>query len=195
MDQANYFRTHLPRCIAGFIARPTHLPGVALDGHASMSELKAEPHPGVTISAPEHSRPFFALSCTCGGGRYYVHGYRWVNTSFHNAVVFLSPLVLECPACGKMTDLLDTDVHGYDGELAHWSATVRAKGERVVFECPTCGRQPLDAIVGFEYPDDLFDRHFPEFAGREQDMFTWFYLMGKCPKCSQLLPVTDFECA
>jgi hypothetical protein len=65
----------------------------------------------------------------------------------------------------------------------------------VVFECPTCGRQPLQAFVRFEYPDDLFEGDFPEFAGREQELFTWFNLVGRCPKCSQVLPVADFECA
>jgi hypothetical protein len=195
MDQVSYFRSHPPRCIAGFIARPTELPGVEFDGHVSMSQLNIDVPPGVTISAPEHINPVFALSCQCGGQRHYVHGYRWSNPDFHNAVVFLSPLTLECAACGKRTDLLDTDIHGYDAELGHGSATARAEGEPVVFECPSCGRQPLEAFVRFEYPDDLFDGNFPEFAGREQDLFTWFNLVGKCPQCSQVLPVADFECA
>ena len=89
----------------------------------------------MTIDAPEHLDPVFALSCKCGGSTRYVHGYRWTNPDFNNAIVFLSPLVLECSACGKMTDLLDTDVHGYDGELGHGTTTVRGEGERVVFEC------------------------------------------------------------
>ena len=94
-----------------------------------------------------------------------------------------------------MTDLLDTDVHGYDAELGHGSATVRAEGDRVIFECALCGRQPLECFVRFEYPDDLLDRDFKDFAGREQELFTWFNLVGKCPGCSKLLAVADFECA
>ncbi len=195
MDQASYFRSHPPRCIAGFTARPTELRGVEFDGHASMSQLTFEVPPGVTIDAPEHINPVFALSCQCGGIRHYVHCHRWVNVEFNNAVVILSPLGLECAACRKTTELLDTDVHGYDAELGHGSATVRAQGERVVYECPTCGRQPLETFVRFEYPDDLFDGDFPEFAGREQELFTWFNLVGKCPECSQVLAVADFECA
>jgi hypothetical protein len=195
MDQASYFRSNPPRCLAGFVARPTELPGVEFDGHVSMSQLNFDVPAGVTIDAPEHINPLFALSCQCGGYRHYVHAYRWVNPDFHNAVAFLSPLVLECAACRKMTDLLDTDVHGYDAELGHGSATVRAEGEPVVFECPSCGREALEAFVRLEYPDDLFDGDFPEFAGREQELFTWFNLVGKCPKCSQVLAVADFECA
>jgi len=195
MDQASYLRSHPPRCIAGFTARPTRLPGIEFDGHVSMSQLNIEVPPGVTIDAPEHINPVFALSCQCGHTQHYVHGYRWINPDFHNAIVCLSPLVLQCAACGKMTHLLDTDVHGYDAELGHGTATVRAMGERVVYECPRCGRHPLEAFVRFEYPDGLFDGNFPKFAGREQELFTWFNLVGKCPQCSRVLHVADFECA
>lgn len=178
MDQASYFRSRPPRCIAGFIARPAELPRV-------------------TINAPEPINSVFALFCRCGGSHHYVHGYLWTNPDNPpgHPAVFLSPIVLECATCGKTTDLLDTDVHWYDAELGHVTATVRAEGERAVFECSTCGRQPLEAFVQFEYPDDLFDENLPEFAGREQDLFSWFYLLGRCPQCLQLLPVTDFECA
>jgi hypothetical protein len=195
MDQSNYFRNHRPRCISGFTFRPAQLPGMEFDGHVSMSQINWEIPSDVIIEAPEHINLIFALSCQCGGTRHYVHGYRWTNPDFHNAIVFLSPLVLECSDCGKMNDLLDTDIHGYDGELGHGTATTRAKGDRAVFECPTCGRQPLETFVRFEYPDDLFEGDFPEFAGREQDLFTWFSLKSKCPKCSKMLDVADFECA
>jgi hypothetical protein len=94
-----------------------------------------------------------------------------------------------------VTELLDTDVHGYDSEQGHGSATVRGEGERVVFECPSCGHQPLEAFVRFEYTDDLFDGDFADFADREQDLFTWFSLVGRCLRCSELLPVVDFECS
>jgi len=64
-----------------------------------------------------------------------------------------------------------------------------------VYECPECGRQPLDVFARFEYSYELFEDDFPEFAGREQDLFSWFSLLGKCRRCSQLLAVADFECA
>jgi hypothetical protein len=196
MDQVSYFRGHPPRCLAGFNVRPTPLPGVKFDGHASVPQFKIDVSPGVTIEGPEHINPVFALSCRCGGSQHYIHGYRWINPDYHNAVVFLSPLFLECAICGKMTDLLDTDVHGYGAELGHGSATVRAVGDRIVFECPNCGRQSFDTFVRFEYSDDLFDRDFPEFTGREQELFSWFSLLvSKCPKYCQVLAVADFECA
>lgn len=195
MDQPSYFQNHPPRCIVGFVARPTTLPGVVFDGHVSMSQLNFAVPPGVTIHAPEHINPVFALSCRCGSDQHYVHCYRWSNPDYRNQVVILSPLDLECAACRTITPLLDTDTHGYDAELGHGAATARGQGERGVFECPTCGRQPFQAFVRFEYPDDLFDGDLPEFNGREQELFTWFNLVGRCPQCSQVLPVADFECA
>src|SRR5689334_13325304 len=49
----------------------------------------------------------------------------------------------------------------------------------------------LEAFVRFEYPDDLFDGNFPEFVGREQELFTWFNLVGRCQQCFRMLPVAD----
>ena len=47
----------------------------------------------------------------------------------------------------------------------------------------------------FEYPDHVFNRDFKESDGREQDLFTWFSLVAKCPRCSGLLAVADLKCA
>lgn len=195
VSQADYFGTHPPRCIAAFTARPASLPGVTFDGHASVSELDYELPQGVIIEGPEHICPLFSLACSCGGEWFFVHGYRWVNPDYGGTTVFLSPVALECQACGKLADLLDTDEHGYDAELGHGTATVRAEGERALFSCPDCGRQPLAVFIRFEYPDDLFDGDFAEFAGREQELFTWVNLTGKCPSCSRVFAIADFECA
>ena len=178
MDQVKYFQSHPPRCIAGFNATPFALPGVKFDGH------------GMQINA------VFALACSCGSKQHFVHGFSWINPdNFDNVPVFLSPLSLECIACATQTDLIDTDAHGYDAELKSILATARGRGNPAVYECPKCGRQPLEVFARFEYPDELFDGDFPEFAGREQDLFSWFSLLGKCRRCSRLLAVADFECA
>jgi hypothetical protein len=192
MDQASYFRSHPPRCIAGFIARPAELPGVEFDQHISMTPFT----PGVpmgltTLDDPELIGSVFALSCRCGGDRHYVHCYRWVRADFNNAVETLSPVILECAACRTMTELLDTAAHGFDPELHGLGVALRAQGDTVVFECPTCGRQPLESFVRFEYQDNLLDGDFPEFGGREQDLFGWFTLVARCPQCSQVLLVAD----
>src|SRR5262249_41351742 len=98
-DQAKFFQSHPPRCIAGFAAVPTQLPTAKSDGHASKSDLKNST--SVPIDAPEHINPVFALFCSCGGNRHFVHGYRWSNPDSNYKEVFLSPIVMECAACGK----------------------------------------------------------------------------------------------
>jgi hypothetical protein len=177
MNQASYFQSHPPRCLAGFSTRNAELPDVPFDGHG------------------EQINPIFALSCKCGSARHFIHCYRWSNPEFNNAIVILSPLVLECANCKKKTALLDTNIHGYDAELGNGSTTARAEGDQIVFECPKCGRQPFEVFVRFEYPDDLFDGNIRKFAGRQQELFSWFSLVGKCAQCSTLVSVTDFECA
>lgn len=160
-----------------------------------MSQLNFEAPPGVVIEAPEHINPVFELLCRCGGDRHFVHCYRWTNPDYDSDPITLSPIDLECEVCRTITALLDTDIHGYDPEVGAGSATRRAEGERVVFECPICGRQPFQMFARFEYSDDLFDRNYSEFAGKEQELFSWFSLVGRCSQCSQMLPIADFECA
>jgi hypothetical protein len=193
MDQASYFRSHPPRCIAGFIARPVESPGVEPDGRISMTVL----NPGVpmgltTLDDPELISSVFALSCRCGGDRHYIHCYRSVNANFDNATEIGSPFVLECATCRTMTELLDSEVHGFNREVHGKPMTLRAQGGAIVFECPTCGRKPLEAFARFEYQDDLFDGYFAEFCGREQGLFGWFNLVARCPQCSQVLLIAYF---
>jgi hypothetical protein len=174
MDQAEYFRAHPPRCIAGFAATPTELPEVQFDGHG-------EPH-----------NPVFALACGCGSRQLKVHGYRWSDPDSGRAWL-LSPLSAECAACGKRTDLFDVGVHGYDGEQGR-NVRPRAEGTPVLDDCGRCGKLVAELFARFEYPPDLFVGD-AQFGGREQDLFTWFTLVGRCCDCGQMLGYADVECA
>jgi hypothetical protein len=154
------------------------LPGVNFDGRRSLINS------------------VFALACSCVSGQRFIHGFSWINPdNFDTTSVFLSPMFLECTAYGKRTDLIDTDAHGYDAELGHILATARGRGDPSMYECPECGRQRSDVFARFEYPDELFEQDFPEFAGRKEDLFSWFSLLGKCRRCAQSLVAADFECA
>jgi hypothetical protein len=172
-----YFIANPPRCLAGFAIAPDELSGISFDGHG------------------EELNTIFRLSCRCGDDRHYVLGHYWRNPDYGNQLVFLSPIALRCEACERVTELIDTDRHGYDGELGGIVATKRGEGDRVEFACEECGPKPFRIWVRFEYPDDLFDRSLREFRGRQQDLFNWFSLIGQCSGCSRLRPVTDFECA
>ena len=171
-----YYRSHPPRCIAGFKAQPVELPGVAFDGHG------------------EEFNPVFTLLCTCGHGKHFVLGHYWRNPDWHNALLFVGPFAIRCGACGKVTELFDSAIHGWDGELGH-SASYRGEGERAEFSCDRCGLQQVQVFARFEYPGDLLGPGNEEFRGREQDLFSWFSLLGKCAGCGRLLEVSDCECA
>lgn len=107
----------------------------------------------------------------------------------------MGPLALRCESCGAITELIDTDIHGYDAELGHGPCTMRGQGQRSEFACDLCGPAPMDVVVRFEYSEDLFDDEFKDFRGREQDLFSWFTVLGRCSGCPRLITVADFECA
>jgi hypothetical protein len=193
-DQLAYYRTHPPRCIAGFRAQPVRMPGVVFDGHASVSDSNACVA-GVRIEGSSHVNPIFWLYCTCGCDSHFVLGYYWRNPDYHNELVFVGPLALRCGTCGKVTELFDSAVHGYDAETGGMSASYRGEGERAQFVCHRCGPRQVQVFARFEYPDDLFEPSSKEFRGREQDLFSWFSLVGKCEQCGRLMEVADCECA
>ena len=167
-------RTTPPRCLAGFQPQPAELPGVRFDGHN------------------QPLNKVFHLRCACGSDHSVALGYPVVN---RGVSVFVGPLALRCATCGETTELIDTEIHGYDAELGHGSATVRGKGERQPYACPTCGVEPMVPYVRFEHSDEVLSDSTGEFTGREQDLFSWFSLVGRCDKCQQVITVTDFECA
>ncbi len=167
-------RTTPPRCLAGFKTEPAELPGVKFDGHG------------------QPLNKVFHLCCTCGSDHFLALGYPLIN---RGVPIFVSPLALQCATCKKVTELIDTKVHGYDSELGHTSATIRGKGERQPFACKTCGVRPMIAYARFEHSDETLYDSTGELIGKEQDLFTWFSLVGRCDGCEQLVNVSDFECA
>jgi hypothetical protein len=130
-DPMPYLHPRPPECLAGFITTPTDRPMDNLDGHGS----------------PWNT--FFEIRCNCGGMNHYVLGYYVTNPPFGE--VFVSPLALECQACGKVLELFDSDIHGYNGKLCGKGDCIRGKGERTKFKCPTCGTQPFATIARFQH--------------------------------------------
>ena len=169
-----YYQAHPPRCVAGFRAKPIELRRIQFDGHVDRLNIT------------------FLLACVCGNGCHYVSGFSWRNPDYRNELVFLSPLDLRCASCGKVEELLDTDRHGYDAEIGGIVATVRGQGEKMEYQCDQCGSQPFEICVRFEYADHVFDDQ--KHRGQAQDLFSWFSLVGKCPGCSRILRIADFEC-
>jgi hypothetical protein len=164
-----------PRCLAGFKLRSSDLKGVTFDGHG------------------EPLNKVFQLACTCGHDHFQVLGHHLTND--RGTSIFVSPLALQCAACEKVTELIDTDKHGYDAELGLGSATIRGTADRTPFACDECGVRPMTAHARFEHSSDIFEDSTGEFEGNEQNLFTWFSLVGHCEGCKRLLRVADFECA
>ena len=176
MNQLDYYWVNPPKCLAGFVVTPAELSGASLGGPS-----------GSLIVA-------FRVSCTCGSPNHFVNGYHWKNSDYNNADVFLSPIILRCASCDRTTLLIDTDIHGHDGEM-RGSCTARGEGTRHDFACTQCGVRPFEIITQFSYPDDLFESEYDDYRGRESDLFDSFSLDGVCANCRQLRDITGFECA
>ncbi len=179
MDQAEYYETHPPRCLAAFIAALGDFEKGEFDGHG-----------------PGHINTTFRLSCSCGSDRHVIHLYAWNNPDEPDQTIILSPLTAECVACRKKSLVFDSDIHGYNPEVGIGSVNRRAEGTTDRLECSQCDMSTeYQVFVRFEYPDDLFSEDFAEFEGRQQDLFTWFSMVAKCSKCNGAYDVASIECA
>lgn len=192
MDFVQYLSKHPPRCIAGFVAEPIRVTSESL-GHPSQKELA---NPGsellVPLESPEYICPAFALSCKCGNREFRIKCFSWFSPEF-NEVVVLSPIELKCVSCGRMSEVIDTDKHGYDPEVCGDSATYRAIGERIFFSCVGCKSQVFRILVQFEQAVDVLTSSEIDASIRIEDRFTWFTLFGACADCAIACRVADFE--
>jgi hypothetical protein len=170
------------------------MPGIAFDGHMSPSRLNTDTS-GVKIEGPEHFNTIFRLLCTCGCDSHLILGHYWRNPDFQNVLVFVSPIALCCSVCGKVTELFDTAIHGYDAEVVGIPSSYRGEGKRTEFVCDKCGPRQVQVFARFEYPNDMVGSEFDEYRGREQDLFSWISLIGKCADCGRMIEVAEFECA
>ena len=164
-----------PRCLDGFKIEPTELNDVAFDGHGS------------------DFNKVYKLACACGHDRFRVLGHHLKND--RGRAIFVSPLALECAACGKLTELIDTDQHGHDAELGHGGLTIRGEGPRTPYACAKCGVRPMTAYARFEHSGEELADSFLELFPDAHNYFSWFILVGTCDGCRRMLNVADYECA
>jgi hypothetical protein len=175
-----------PRCVRGFQCKPSRLPKPFDDNF----------------------RTVWRLACSCGGQRGTIlgHALRDYNPRSEGPE-FISPLGFKCSACGKTTEVLDTDLHGYHPEVAKveggvGSAKIRGHGRRKQYPCPHCGAREFTVTVGFVYWDfDLFlDEAELVTEGRwkardfahPEDFFNVFLSYGRCTSCGRVSEFTDF---
>ena len=139
---------------------------------------------------------YFRVSCPCGEKVVHLLGYNYHDAAYPKDDVFLGPLAIECPKCSRISELMNPEIHGYDGEQ-DGSCTRTGEGERIRYETPCCGQTKLELLPGFSYNMEDFDEDFAgrEEAQRPQDFFDWFQLCGRCSSCGAWHAITDFECA
>jgi hypothetical protein len=109
--------------------------------------------------------------------------------------VFVSPLAFECASCGQVTEILDTDVHGYHAEVAKieggiGSSKIRGKGTRKAFACPDCTKDLFRINVGFVYWDFDLMLDEPDLPG--EDFFNEFLMDCTCLGCGRVYEPTEF---
>ncbi len=109
----------------------------------------------------------------------------------------MSPLGFQCEACGKITELLDTDLHGYHAECGKLEghpggAKFRGSGERCAFSCTRCGQVVFEFTVGFVYHDGAIDLFLEEPDLLWEDFFDVFLCYGRCEGCKEVVEPTGF---
>jgi hypothetical protein len=137
-----FLRTTAPACVAGFRLTPAELP----------------------IEWDDNTRSVWRLACNCGGEQGRVLGYPLADYKDWPGGdgIFISPIGFECSACGKVTEVIDTDLHGYHPEVAKreggiGSAKYRGEGPRMVWPCPQCKGEVFGLTVAFIFWDAAFD--------------------------------------
>jgi hypothetical protein len=172
----SWLRSTVPSCLSNAKVTPAQLP---------------EPFDNNPCS-------IWQIACRCGdtNGRFLGYSLRNYNTDYDGPECFLSPLAFECSACQIVTELLDTDRHGYHVEVTRLegdetgSSKLRGEGPRTAFCCPGCGSEVFSVIVGFVfwYPDELCE----EVDERWEDFFSVFLSHCKCVGCGKTSQPTDF---
>ena len=136
------------------------------------------------------------LGCACGSDSGQLLGHRLdeLNPTYKGDL-FVGPLAFECSACGRVTELLDTAIHGYHAEVGKLeggvgSAKLRGAGPRTRYACPGCQKTSFRMLVGFVYWDfDIIEDepHLPA-----QEFFNEFLLYCTCVDCGHVSESTGF---
>ena len=171
---AQKMRTTVPRCIEHLVAEPAERP---------------EPWDGPDISVWR-----IACACGCRHGSFLGYPLRRYNSKYLGSA-FVGPLGFECGNCGRVTEILDTNQHGYHAEACESSSHIRGDGPRESFVCPDCTGNQFEIVTSFFFRSasiDLVEDEPEEFESRAQDLFCEFVAHGHCRTCGQLVRFTDF---
>lgn len=132
----------------------------------------------------------FHLKCSCGNKYGHVLGHQEFSPSGDS--LFVGPLAFECSACGKVTEIFDESIHGYDAAQGEIKELRREREGRIRFKVPS--GKPLAIAATFQYTNGL-DIRVPGSDEHPEDYFDWFSLEGRPQGASNAIHIADFECA
>src|SRR5712692_11123515 len=86
-----------PRCIASLRPVPLPRPLLGMDEYPALA--------------------YFRIGCPCGEDAAFVLGYPVRSDDDAGEEFFTGPLAIECPRCGRVSELMNPERDGYDGEI------------------------------------------------------------------------------
>jgi DNA-directed RNA polymerase subunit RPC12/RpoP len=183
-------RTKPPSCVAGFRLKRAALPGDQLD--AKLDPIKAKI--GALIADPrDEPHSAWILRCNCGHGTGRLLGHRLSDytDSPDCEDIFVSPLGFKCASCGVITELLDTDRHGYHACLG-CSSKIRGKGRRSAYACRDCSGLEFTVLVAFLFWAGAIEVFLDEPDGAFEESFNEFLCYCSCAGCGRVSEPTQF---
>jgi hypothetical protein len=144
--------------------------------------------------SPELFITAWKIGCPCGMTAGSILAYVGMDTN--ELRISVTPLAYVC-SVGHVTELLDTDRHGYHAEVARLegdelgSAKTKGEGPRTYFPCPHCGAKQFKLTVAFCYWQAAFDLFLDEPELPIEDFFNEFELRGTCERCGTSILMTD----
>ena len=173
-----HVRRSPPNCLASFRA----LPLLALDRFDE--SIRAEWHSAIPFKS------LWRLQCQCGcySGGLLGHYLRDYNQDYRGDEM-VTPIGFKCSTCSQVTEILDTEKHGYHAEVAKLdgdtdSVKFRGIGEQKVYHCKHCENDVFDFVIGFVYWD--FDIVLDEPELPAQDFFNEFIMLCTCGRCGRV---------
>jgi hypothetical protein len=185
-----------PRCLGTMVASVAAVPlsGPLLAAFVSEEDMARarEWHAHLGRAPADHVATHdelcaWSLACTCGAT-----AGKWLGVRTDD--VYSSPVCFACAACGKLVDVFDEAVDGWNGETDRKRRRKARRASTFALRCGECKGTQWQPAVLVTYQGDAED-----FAGvpieRWQDFFDVIAIGGTCIRCGAVAVPASFECA
>jgi hypothetical protein len=136
----------------------------------------------------------FRLSSATGESAGTLFGYSLarLDSDYSGDLEFVSPLSVVWAGTDRPALLLDTNVHGYHGEMDA-SSKLRGEGEPEAFVCSSCRGSQFRFEVRLHYWGAAYDLWEDEPELPVQDYFNLFTLIATCNSCRRKHTASDLD--